>query len=38
MKMLSNEKNLANPWYLFSLIEKNQEKKMIRMVPTERAI
>jgi hypothetical protein len=33
MKMLSNEKNLAIPWYLFSLMEKYHEKVTMSIVP-----
>jgi hypothetical protein len=36
MKMLSKAKNLAMPWYLFSLIEKNHEKITIPIVPAVR--
>jgi hypothetical protein len=33
MKMLSNAKKRAIPWYLLYLIDKNHEKRIIKIVP-----
>jgi hypothetical protein len=38
MKTLSNAKNLAMPWYLLNLRDKNHEKSTIKTVPEIRAI
>jgi hypothetical protein len=38
MKTLTNAKNLAKPWYLLYLIDRNQEKRMISTVPAIRAM
>ena len=32
-KMLSKEKNLANPWYLLCFMDINHENSMIMIVP-----
>ena len=31
--MLSKAKNLAIPWYLLYLIDKNHEKRIMKIVP-----
>jgi hypothetical protein len=33
IKTLSKAKNLTMPWYLLYLTDKNQEKRMIKIVP-----